>query len=146
MSLKYTTIEAVNRRLNGRLSIGGNATTMGATVVSPDLAGQIIEQIEARMDAALRKQYRLPLVGTHPTLAEIAEHGAVCQLLNQYQAGGQEGETIWSCQEFASLMETINDMPLPGETTLAESDGLAAQTQAGAFAGIANDAPTVVEW
>lgn len=146
MHLKYTTVEAVNRRLNGRLTIGGNKTTMGGTVVSGDLAVQIIEQIEARIDGALRQYYELPLDNAHPQLAEIAELGAVCHLINQYQVGGKTNEAIWACTEFDKLMGELADVALSDETWLSAGASPAGQSQAGAFAGYAKDAAVTVDW
>lgn len=114
--MRYTTLEAINRRLNGRLQVGGNGNAIGTTTVTADLVIQTAGQIESEMEALLRQRYQLPLLFDHPVLAAIVEHGVCCQLLNQYQVGATDDKkTSPACAEFKRLMDSIYDLVLAGE-------------------------------
>ena len=140
--MKYTTLEAINRRLNGRLQVGGNGNTMGTPTVTSDLVLQVADQIESEMEALLRQRYRLPLLSTHPVLAALVEHGVCCQLLNQYQVGASdEQKTTPSCGEFKRLMGAINDLVLVGEVWVAQPT-----RQPSAFAGSLGIPPQSITW
>ena len=124
MSLKYTTAEAIQRRLEGRLRIDGMAEAFGDTVVASPLVVQIGEQIEAEIDDILRRKWKFPLVNVHPQLALIVESGTVCQLQSQHylsQGPQQGGNTPYMCQLYKQKLKELADVMLQGEMLLSPS-------------------------
>lgn len=122
MSLKYTTVEAIGRKLKGRLSTGGAVNPFGSTVVDSELLQQVGEQVEAQVDAKLRGVYRLPLIGVHPVLAKVVEDGVICDLMATHFVGDGNNEPggfgRWHCTQFQQGLNDIlsGAVPLDGET------------------------------
>jgi hypothetical protein len=144
--MKYTTVEAINRRLNGRLQIGGNANSVGTTTVTVDLVLQVGDQIESEIDAILRQRYRLPLLYTHPVLASVVEHGVACQLLSHYQVGAtnDDEKSIPACYEFKRLRKELLNLSLAGEVWV--GDPREPLNRSGAFAGTLGTPSKTVTW
>lgn len=140
--MKYTTLEAIGRRLNGRIQIGGNSNSVGTPTVTADLVLQVADQIESEMEGRLRQRYRFPLQFSHPVLASLVEHGVCCQLLNQYQVGATDEEkVIPACAEFNRLSGSLHDLVLPGEAWVGQPT-----RQSGAFAGSLGTPDRTVNW
>lgn len=87
--MKYTTVEAVSRKLIGRLQLGAssseNTPTFSANPSSQSVNSQLIEDVinqkEYMLDLVLQQMYRLPLGNKHPILAEIVENLVLQELL-----------------------------------------------------------------
>ncbi|MEM6840436.1 MAG: phage protein Gp36 family protein [Cyanobacteria bacterium P01_C01_bin.120] len=150
MPLKYTTVDDVNRQLDGRLQIGGNATTLGASIVTPEIVLQIGEQIEDWIDGILRKRYKLPLANIHPTLASIAEAGIACRLLQQYYVGQAPAENVPAdsgvCRDYYAKLKLLEKIALPNETLIERSPETVGFQWASIQAGIRNAPSQTVEW
>ena len=153
MALKYTTSDAIQRRLDGRLQVDGQQTTWGDSVISSELVEQIGEQVEAKIDEILRRKWVMPLTGTHPQLAMIVELGCVCQLLSQHFLSQTPSETggytPQACSLYKAEIKGLSDLMLPGETLLQPatqtSTGRVYASQAIAVRGVAPDVKAV-EW
>jgi hypothetical protein len=150
MPLKYTTLEALNLRLDGRLKIGGNATTLGETAIAPELPLRIAEQIEARIDAILRKRYVLPLSGTHPNLAAIVESGVACQLFSLYYVAqtpsGEAPSDPGICVDYRRMLKELDGIALPGESLKAAEINDLAFRRTESHAGVRNAPSVAVNW
>ena len=150
MTLKYTTLDNINRRLHGRSQIGGNVSVLGGNSITSDLVLQIGEQIEGEMDAILRVRYQLPLKNEQPFLAGIVEAGVICQIHRQYyvaETPAAEGPSdINICIDYRRMLKTLKTAVLPDEELIQP----AAQNQpflyGNSFSG-SRDAPSEsVEW
>lgn len=133
MALKYTTTEAIERRLDGRLQFGGYAEKFADTTICSDVAIQIGQQIEAKVDEILRRRWVFPLTWqstedqeTHPQLAMVVETGVVCQLLSQYyldQTPSEQGNnTPIACSIYKHELKSLYEIMLEGETLLQPSN------------------------
>lgn len=85
MPLDYTTVEAIARRLRGRLEIsksvlGGGTSGLAAQQVDLLLIEQVGVQIEARLNVALSEIYLLPIAAT-ATIARVILGGIVEKLV-----------------------------------------------------------------
>jgi hypothetical protein len=83
---KYTTTEAIARRLTGRLELisGG----FGQRQFDPEFLDQLHGQAEARLDGVLKRLYTWPLASNaHPVLAEYIELRVCCQIIPTYYHG-----------------------------------------------------------
>ncbi|MEO0537527.1 MAG: hypothetical protein AAF215_27160 [Cyanobacteria bacterium P01_A01_bin.123] len=122
MALKYTTSDAIQRRLDGRLQVDGQATSWGDSVISAELVEQVGGQVEAKIDEILRRKWVMPLTGTHPQLAMIVELGCVCQLLSQHFLSQTPSETggytPQACSLYKAEIKGLSDLMLEGETLL----------------------------
>ena len=96
--MKYTTFEAINRRLRGRLDVvesQGVSSPWGATLgriqTDPNLVEQFGIQVESYMNSILRKVYRIPLQlvseETRAILADITESLVISRLIATYFIG-----------------------------------------------------------
>lgn len=117
--MKYTTLDELNRRLDGRLKIGGVVSSLGETAITADLVVQVADQIEDMIDGLLRARYQLPLVNAHPVLAGIVEKGVACQLLSQYFVGQGPSESppsdAFVCSDYRRDLKMLDAIALPGE-------------------------------
>ncbi len=120
--MKYTTLDELNRRLDGRLKIGGVVSSLGETAITADLVVQVADQIENLIDGMLRMRYQLPLVGLHPFLAGIVEKGVACQLLSQYFVGQGPSEgppsDAFVCSDYRRDLKLLDAIALGGEILL----------------------------
>ncbi len=85
--LKYTTINAIARRLEGRLQLGGSQSPFGDKVVDDDLICQVAQQVEAKVDAWLRQIYVLPLQYPHKEVESVVEKLAIAELIPVHFTG-----------------------------------------------------------
>lgn len=88
MPLTYTTVDAISRRLQGRLHINTNTPTLGGQSVSPELIKQVGEQVEGYINLHLGQVYELPLQNRHEVLADVAESLVISKLLEVHFQGG----------------------------------------------------------
>jgi phage gp36-like protein len=118
-NVKYTTLDELNRRLDGRLKIGGIVSSLGETSITADLVVQVADQIEGLIDGILRMRYQLPLVNAHPFLSGIVEKGVACQLLSQYFVGQGPSESTPSdgfvCSDYRRDLKMLEMIALDGE-------------------------------
>jgi phage gp36-like protein len=132
--LLYTAIDAIMRRLTGRLEQYG-ATAMGRTPIDIELLNQVAEQAEARLTNALRSLYKLPLKAAHPTLAEYVELRCVCQIIPVYfqrqNVSDDRGLGEIACTEASTLLVELEmgKIRLDGETPAAQQPAIYAQAQ-----------------
>jgi hypothetical protein len=124
--LKYTTTEAIARRLRGRLQIGTVQAPYGATVVVDELLEQVGAQVEAQIDAILREVYKYPLnaeaednTQSRPILAAIVEKGVICELADVHFYQGEDGNSYGRemCKQYKAALDAlrIGNPQLPGE-------------------------------
>lgn len=94
---RYTTVEAIQRRLPGRLNLSGASAAFGSPGVEPDFVETVITQVEAMVDSHLRQRYKYPLAlsssETVAILAHITELLVAAEIADTYywteeQAGG----------------------------------------------------------
>lgn len=123
--MAYTTVDAIGRRVRGRLQIGGGApSAFGATLVDDDLLGQILEQVTARIDARLKKIYQFPLLRSHPELASVSEKLCICELMGVHFTGQEASDDAnygkMMCKQGDAELELIasGELPLEGENQL----------------------------
>lgn len=132
MALIYTTSAAILRRLQGR--VASIDSVFGQSTLSDDLLQQIGGQVEDRITNELRKVYKLPLTGSHPRLAEIAELGIICQLLPTHVIQGEsqpkDNFQAFTCSQYSKLLEAIinGDSPLEGEQIISPIQSDSPQT------------------
>lgn len=124
MALKYTTVEAIARRLQTRLKLSGPQTPFGTTVVDEDLVDQVAAQIEARVDGVI--QANSPIMPfqaaakaiAKPVLAAVVEKGCVCEIGATHFAATEEGNSYAreQCRQYeAALVNLGQDVArLPG--------------------------------
>ncbi|HEY9657674.1 MAG TPA: hypothetical protein V6C65_04355 [Allocoleopsis sp.] len=86
MPLIYTTVEAIARRLQGRLTLNGTPA-MGGQTVDPELVEQCGVQAEDYMNLVLGQIYVLPLQKTHAILADVAESLTISKLMEVHFQG-----------------------------------------------------------
>ena len=126
---KYTTVEAVERRLKGWATVNQAPDAFGTTQLDSALVAQLIEQAEARIDSYLRDRYQLPLKGTHPALASVAEQLTLCKLIGQLYAGqepsegGGYGQMV--CKQGERELKELKAMDLAGEQPVGVEVGMA---------------------
>jgi hypothetical protein len=120
--MQYTTLDELNRRLDGRLKIGGNVSSLGETTITAELVVQVADQIEDLINGVLRRRYRLPLLYAHPFLTGIVEKGCACQLLAQYFVGQSPSDSPPSdgavCADYRRDLKMLDDLALDGEILL----------------------------
>jgi hypothetical protein len=94
----YTTVEAIARRLQGRLKV---ISTLSPTttpnyntqqVVDPLLIQDVLEQVENDLDLTLAQIYEMPLQNKHPLLAGIVEKLVTVEILQTYYQSTQSPE------------------------------------------------------
>jgi len=125
----YTTVEAIALRLRGRLLTESDGSFFAPTVVDTDLIYQVLEQVEARINAKLTGRYQLPLKSVHPVLASIAEKLVICDLMATHfiDTGNNEpgGFGRLMCSQGAAELEDIlsGAIALDGEATTGGSVG-----------------------
>lgn len=123
--LTYTDTDAIERRLNGRLTIGGPQSAYAKQAVDPGLLAQIGEQVEAKINASLSAVYVFPLklTASKPILSAIAEKGVICELADVHFFNSEEGTSYGSqmCKQFRAELNQIVDrtITLPGESFIA---------------------------
>lgn len=128
MTLLYTTTEAIMRRLTGRLA--ATQQSLGQTPIDPLFLAQVAEQSEARLTAAIKDIYKLPLKSAHPILAEYVELRCVCSIIPVYfqrqNVSDDRGLGELSCREAEKLLEQIRSqmIELEGEEAKQEPDGI----------------------
>ena len=133
MALTYTTIDAIERRLTGRLSIGGGQAPYGKISVDRDLFDQVGAQVEAKINAELAGAYKLPLnaatitnTDSRPILAAIVEKGVVCELADVHFFATEEGNSYGKemCRQFKADLAALvsGELRLPGEALKAVND------------------------
>ena len=122
--LKYTTVEAIARRLQSRLTISGTQTPFGPTVMGEELLDQVGGQIEARVDGVIRANS--PLLPFNaavraiakPVLAAVVEKGCVCEIGSVHFAASEEAAIFAKeqCRQYeAALIELGTEVAgLPG--------------------------------
>lgn len=124
MALKYTTTDAIGLRLTGRLLVDSSPSAFGQTEVNSDLIDQVGAQVEARVDAEIRKVYEFPLrTNSQPLLASIVEKLTICEIIGTYFYGKAESDDggygkLMCSQGMAELMaigagEVVLDGELP---------------------------------
>ena len=117
--MNYTTLDELNRRLDGRLKIGGVVSSLGETAITAELVVQVADQVEDLIDGMLRMRYQLPLLNVHPFLAGIVEKGVACQLLSQYFVGQGPSESppsdAFVCSEYRRDLKLLSTIGLGGE-------------------------------
>jgi phage gp36-like protein len=148
--VKYTSLDELNRRLDGRLKIGGIASSLGETTITADLVVQVADQVEAAIDGILRMRYALPLANAHPLLAGIVEKGVACQVLAQYFVGQSPSDSppadAFVCSDYRHDLKLLEKIALPGET-LVDPDGDIKGWQWSAIAaGPRNPPDALVDW
>jgi len=88
---KYTDINNINLRLEGRLTHTASSSfytpSIGSQDITPDLIDLIVEQVENWIDSFLGLIYELPLVNTHALLNGVAEKLAISEILTTYYEG-----------------------------------------------------------
>jgi hypothetical protein len=133
LALKYTTEEAIMRLLEGRLELVQSA--FGRTPINVELLDQVAVQAEATLDNVLLRVYKLPLAGTHPTLAEFVELRCVCRLIPVYYQGkdasDDRGIGNSACGEAEVILARLEakEIKLPGEVPVPDVPvGLRRQT------------------
>lgn len=127
MTLTYTDTDAIERRLKGRLTIGGPQQPYGNQAVDTDLLSQVGAQVEAKINAAIGSVYVLPLKLTAcgPLLASLVEKGVICELADVHFFTSEEGTSFGSqmCRQFKAELASIvsQEIRLIGETGIAPS-------------------------
>ncbi len=122
---KYTTTEAIMRRLKGRLELIA-PSAFGRTAVDTEfIEGQLQPQAEARLDGVLNRVYQMPLKSSaHPFLAEYVELRVCCQVIPTYYHGedvsSDRGFGSNCCKEADKLLKELLEgtIALDGETRL----------------------------
>lgn len=128
--LKYTTPEAIARRLKNRLELRdspptlGQAQALGAKQVDYSLYEQLGEQVEAKLDMALSMLYELPVPTTAAQalkiLASIVEKFVVAEILSVHyqQTQGEGGDQGYGSVLFKQAKEECQaiGIVLPGIT------------------------------
>lgn len=133
MVLKYTTVEAIERRLDGRIKFDGYQEDFGGTTICSDLVEQIGQQIEAKVNEVLGRRWVMPLKwmptelqSTHPQLSMLVESGVVCQILSQYyldqMPSEQGGNTPSICKIYFNELKVLQTIMLEGETLIQPSN------------------------
>ena len=128
---QFTTTEAISDRLEKRLQIGGAQNAFGKSVLNDGLLESAGAQVEARINAALSRCYRLPFnlssQITRGLLASIAEKGILAEILPPVFAADYGRETslrFIMASEYAAELAAIcpGGLLLPGELPLANAD------------------------
>ena len=126
---QFTNVEAVADRLDKRLQIGGAQNAFGKSVLNDGLLNNAGAQVEARINAALSRCYRLPFnlssQITRGLLASIAEKGILAEILPPVFAADFGRETslrFIMATEYAAELAAIcpGGLLLPGELPLAD--------------------------
>jgi hypothetical protein len=123
--LTYTDTDAIERRLVGRLTIGGPQSAYAKQSVDPNLLAQIGMQVEAKINASLSAMYVFPLklTDSRPLLSAIAEKGVVCELADVHFFNSEEGTSYGTqmCKQFHADLSAIVEgkITLPGESFIA---------------------------
>ena len=148
--MKYTTLDELNRRLDGRLKIGGIASSLGETTITADLVVQVADQVEDMIDGILRSRYVLPLVNVHPLLAGIVEKGVACQVLAQYFVGQGPSDSppadAFVCTDYRRDLKMLSDIALPGETLVDPEGDIKGWQWSSIQAGPRNAPDATVTW
>lgn len=115
--LKYTTADAIARRLKNRLELNNGSPTLGQTQalgakqVNYSLYEQLGEQIEARLSVALSMMYELPVPNdateSLKILASIVEKFVVAEIMATYyqQTQGEGGDQGYGAVLFKQAKE-----------------------------------------
>ena len=128
---QFTNTESIADRLEKRLQIGGAQNAFGKSVLNDGLLESAGAQIEARINAALSRCYRLPFnlssQITRGLLASIAEKGILAEILPPVFAADYGRETslrFIMASEYAAELAAIcpGGLLLPGELPLANAD------------------------
>ena len=118
-TIRYTTYQAINRRLDGRVQIGGVVPTLGGAEVTHDLILQIASQVEAEIDGIIGLRYQLPLTSKHLYLSEVTELGTICKILGQYYVAQDPSNSAPAdasyCAEYRRALLGLQKSVLPGE-------------------------------
>lgn len=94
----YTTVDAIARRLRGRLKVNNTLSSTsapnynGQQVVDSLLIEDIVAQVEDDLNMTLAQIYEMPLVHTHPILAGIVEKLVVAEILQTHYQSTQVPE------------------------------------------------------
>ncbi len=141
MTLIYTTIEAIARRLRGRLKIPTASlspltppNSLGQQVVDADLIADIGSQVEQKISMILGQIYVMPLHNQHPIIAGIVERMVIADImLTHYQnsvspeLGGDPGFggiMFHKAQEDLLLLTAGHNIALPGVPTPPQVPGV----------------------
>lgn len=147
MALIYTTIDAIEKRLQGWAEVYGPPTAFGASQVNGGLLTQIAEQNEAKVSRVLGKRYQLPLSGTYPELASVVEKLTICELIGQLYAGQDASEKggygALMCAQGKAELKALEDIVLPDEVP---QPGELSANNAFSFSGVRAAPEVTVEW
>jgi hypothetical protein len=127
VTLTYTTVEAIERRLKGWATINAQPTVFGTTQLDEDLVLQLAGQAEARINQVLRDRYQLPLAIAHEEIASVAEKLTICQLIGQLYAGQEPSEKggygALMCSQGERELAALAMLDLVGEVPLGTEVG-----------------------
>jgi len=89
----YTTIEAISRRLKGRLTTQA-ATAFGVGQIDADLLAQVLNQVEVYVESRISTRYALPITSARllVILAEAIELLVICRVMPIYFANTEESQ------------------------------------------------------
>lgn len=110
--MAYTTIQAIARRLRGRLSTEA-ATAFGVGQIESALLTQVLDQTEAYIDARLATRYALPITSARllVILAEITELLVICKVMPIHFANIEEsqegGYGALCCEQGNKLLDEL---------------------------------------
>lgn len=122
MALIYTSVEAIEKRLQGWAEVNNPPSAFGASQVDSELILQVAEQNEAKVNRVLGKRYQMPLIGTYPELASVVEKLTICELVGQLYAGQEPSEPggygALMCSQGKAEFKALASLILPDETPL----------------------------
>lgn len=108
MVLKYARVDAISKKLAGRITIidRNDVSILGitGTEVGTDLIYLLGEAIEEMLDMYLGMVYELPLLNTHPFLSAIAEKLICAELYLSYFP--TQGESSDNQDAYTSVLRT----------------------------------------
>jgi phage gp36-like protein len=120
---------------------------MGNTVVSTALIEQIGAQVEAEIDAVMRRRYLTPIEDGHPLLTAAAEYGITCQLFSQYQVGqNEEDGSIQACRDYRRTLKTLDMIPIQGAKIAPPTDESAGFPWTDSYGGSRAVEGVIVDW
>ncbi len=122
MALRYTTTEAIARRLAGWASVNQPASAFGASEIDPELIEQIAQQVEARANQVLSQRFVMPMAIAHLEITSAVEKLVICELIGQLYAGQEPSESggygAMMCAKGGAELKALASAQLSGEVLL----------------------------